>query len=85
MLTGLWNLKDIQNSRQNRSKNKLVRENAVTKRREVALSALWAPGERDHIKIRDYMDRGVPHQSGLPNLPGVPHLHVNRPWERRWN
>ena len=31
MLTGLWNLKDIQNSRQNRSKNKLVRENAVTR------------------------------------------------------
>ena len=26
----LWNLKDIQNSRQNRSKNKLIRENAVT-------------------------------------------------------
>ena len=38
MLTGLWNLKDIQNSRQNRPKNKLVRENAVTKRMEVALS-----------------------------------------------
>ena len=31
LLTGLWNLKDIQNSRQNRSKNKLVRENAVTR------------------------------------------------------
>ena len=31
MLTGLWNLKDIQNLRQNRSKNKLVRENAVTR------------------------------------------------------
>ena len=30
MLTGLWNLNDTQNSRQNRSKNKLVRENAVT-------------------------------------------------------
>ena len=30
MLTGLWNLKDIQNSHQNRSKNKLVGENAVT-------------------------------------------------------
>ena len=33
MLTGLWNLKDVQNSRQNRSKNKLVRENAVTRTR----------------------------------------------------
>ena len=43
LLTGLWNLKDIQNSRQNRSKNKLVRENAVTCT-EVALSGLWAPG-----------------------------------------
>ena len=31
MLTGLWNLKDFQNTRQNRSKNKLVRENAVTR------------------------------------------------------
>ena len=30
MLTGLWNLPDIQNSRQNRSKNKQVRENAMT-------------------------------------------------------
>ena len=42
MLTGLWNLKDIQNSRQNRSKNKLVRVNAVTKRMEVARSGSWA-------------------------------------------
>ena len=25
------------------------------------------------------MDRRVTHQSGLPHLPGVPHLHVNRP------
>ena len=31
LMTGLWNLKDIQNSRQNRSKNKLVRKNAVTR------------------------------------------------------
>ena len=30
LLTGLRNLKDIQNSRQNRSENKLVRKNAVT-------------------------------------------------------
>ena len=34
MLTGLWNLKDIQNSRQNRSKNKLVREKAETRAHE---------------------------------------------------
>ena len=31
LLTGLWDLRDIQNSRQNRSKNKPVRENAVTR------------------------------------------------------
>ena len=31
MLTGLWNIKDIENLRQNRSKNKLALENAVTR------------------------------------------------------
>ena len=31
MLSGLWNLKDIQNLRQHCSKNKLVHENAVTR------------------------------------------------------
>ena len=31
MLTGLWDLKDLLNSRQYFSKNKLVRENAVTR------------------------------------------------------
>ena len=35
--------------------------------------------KRDQIKMRDYMDRRVTHQSRLPHLPGVPHLHVNRP------
>ena len=35
--------------------------------------------KRDQIKMRDYEDRRVTHQSGLPHLPGVPHLHVNRP------
>ena len=40
LLTGLWNSKDIQNSRQNRSKNKLFRENECM---EVARSELWAP------------------------------------------
>ena len=29
--------------------------------------------------MKDYMDRCVPHLSGLPHLP-VPHLHVNRPF-----
>ena len=34
--------------------------------------------KRDQIKMRDYVDRRVTHQSGLSHLPGVPHLHVNR-------
>ena len=34
LLTGSGNFKDIQNSRQNCSKNKLVRENAVTRAHE---------------------------------------------------
>ena len=29
--------------------------------------------------MRDYVDGPVTHQRGLPHLPGVPHLHVNRP------
>ena len=28
--------------------------------------------KRDQIKMRDYVDRRVTHQSGLPHLPGVP-------------
>ena len=42
----------------------------------------WSPHlscKCDKIKMRDYVDRWVTHQSGLPHLPGVPHLHVNRP------
>ena len=35
--------------------------------------------KRDQIKMRDHMDRGVTHLSGLPHLLGVPQLHVNRP------
>ena len=35
--------------------------------------------KRDQIKMRDYMDRRVTHQSGLPHLPGISHLRVNRP------
>ena len=38
MLTGLRDFKDILNSRQNRSKNKLVRENAEHKYMEFARS-----------------------------------------------
>ena len=35
--------------------------------------------KRDQIKMRDYMERRVIPPSGLPHLPGAPHLHVNRP------
>ena len=41
MLTGLWDFKDILNSRQNRSNNKLVR---TTPYMEVARSRLCVPG-----------------------------------------
>ena len=37
-------------------------------------------GRRDQIKVGNYIDRRVaPPISGLPHLPGVAHLHVNRP------
>ena len=42
MLTGLWEFTDIPNLRQNRSQNKLVCKNAVT-RVQVFHSGLWAP------------------------------------------
>ena len=35
--------------------------------------------KRDQIKMRDYVEKRFTHQSGLLHLPGVPHLHVNRP------
>ena len=43
----------IQNSRQNRSKNKLARENALTMCMEVARSRLWAPDgcEEDQVGV----------------------------------
>ena len=47
--------------------------------------------KRDQIKMRDYVDRWVTHQSRLSQLRGVPHLHVNRPLadssntNRAWN
>ena len=41
-MTGLWNGKDFQNSRQNCSKNKLVRENAVTQ--TYGGCSLWVMG-----------------------------------------
>ena len=36
--------------------------------------------KRNPTELRDYVDRRVTHQSGLPHLPGAPHLHVNRPY-----
>ena len=43
MPTGLWDFKDILNSRQNRSKFKLVLENAVIEYMDVARFRVWAP------------------------------------------
>ena len=34
--------------------------------------------KRDQIKMRSLWTGGLPHLSGLPRLPGVAHLHVNR-------
>ena len=49
---------------------------------EVSCGAAPHPScKRDLMKMRDYMDRLVTHLSGLPHIPGVPHLHVNRPLE----
>ena len=48
---------------------------------EVTRRRVTPPIMCDQIKMRDYMDRRVTQPiSGLPHLPGVPHLHVNRPW-----
>ena len=41
--------------------------------------------KRDQIKMRHCVDRRVTHQSGLPHLPGVPHLHVNKPLKRGYS
>ena len=59
----MWNLKDIQNSRQNSSKNKLVLENAVTRaHRSWSLLAVWAPaGETD--KVTREIFHGISFQS----------------------
>ena len=48
----MFNFKDIQNSHQNSSKNKLVLENAVTRAHgSWSLLAVWpwAPGEADQV------------------------------------
>ena len=35
--------------------------------------------KRDHIKMRDYMDRRVTPPKRVTSPSGVPYLHVNRP------
>ena len=45
MVTDLWGLTDIVNSRQNSSKNKLVSEDAVTRVHGSCSLRLWAPIE----------------------------------------
>ena len=42
---------------------------------------VWDPRllcKRDQVKMRDYVDRRVTHQSGFP------HLHVNKPYIPVW-
>ena len=38
--------------------------------------------KRDHIKMRDYLDRRVTPPKRVTSLPGIPHLHVNRPLDQ---
>ena len=58
----MWNLKDIQNSPQNSSKNKLKLENAVTRaHRSWLLLAVWAPGETDQVTRKIF--HGISFQS----------------------
>ena len=68
LLTGLWNSKDIKNSRPNRSKNKLFRENECM---EVARSELWAP-----VQTKSY-------HSPQPSLDLASNLHTYfQTWKR---
>ena len=39
----------------------------------------------DEIKMRDDKDRRLPHLRGLPHLPGVHDLHVNRPYVKDYH
>ena len=60
----MWNLKDIQNSLQNSSKNKLVLENAVTRaHRSWSLLAIWAAEETDQVT------REIFHGISFQNIP----------------
>ena len=49
LLTGSGNFKDIQNSRQNCFKNKLVRENAVTRAHGICM--LWSILEKIFVEL----------------------------------
>ena len=54
-----------------------VKTNRIANRLKACLHGGGGPHpscKRDQIKMRDNI-----HRSGLPHLPGVPHLHVNRP------
>ena len=39
--------------------------------------------KRDQIKMIDYMGSRVTPQKGITSPTGVPHLHVNRPYDSR--
>ena len=59
-----------------------VKIKRIANRFRACLHGGWGPHlscKRDQIKMKDYVDRRVTHQSGLPHLTGVPHLDVNRP------
>ena len=80
MLTGLWNSKDIQNSRQNRSKNKLFRENECM---EVARSELWAPVQsKNYHSPQPILDLASNLHTYFSDLEEVPksniHVYIGR-------
>ena len=58
-MSGLWDLKDIVNSRQNRSKNKLVSENSVTP----AYEKLRVPGGRGRWMLFSYRNWADSHDA----------------------
>ena len=61
LMFGLWDLKDIVNSRQNRSKNKLVSENSVTRAHENC--SLRVPGGRGRWVLFSYRNWADSHDA----------------------
>ena len=61
LMSGLWDLKDIVNSRQNRSKNKLVSENSVTPAHENC--SLRVPGGRGRWVLFSYRNWADSHDA----------------------